>query len=232
MAIAQVGSAVESFFAPATTPPVMTLPSGLSAGHQLIYSAVTETNHAAGTPPSGHNIVGSVQNMSTDASLCVYQYEVTGSEGSSITLTDFFAATERGHIICTAWSGVDSTTPVEASTQGVTAGSSATSVSASSITPSDDDRMFVMFTGCDPTSSAYSGTPDSSPVATEIFDGKSTGNRAYTHVQHYLQATAAALGLDVTSLTGDRYGYLQLTLTPAAVAGGIEILRRRLEGHA
>ena len=78
--------------------------------------------------------------------------------------------------------------------------------------------MIVLFAGTDPTTASYTGTPDASPVATERHDAKNSGgsNYEYIYIEEYLQATRGAIALDVTGLTSDDYGHIQIAIREPA----------------
>jgi len=224
MAISQVDVAVLSDFA-GTQSPVMTLPSGLSAGDQLIYMVASTTSFTT-TLLTDHNRIGTEQDVGTgDAELTWVQYEITGTEGASITLTNIFNTNEWGAVICTAWRGVDDTTPIDTSAQSKGNGQN---YSGPSITPSQDDCYIMQWVASDP-SGAVTGTPDSSPVTTELHDAVSSTNRTYCFVQGYQQTTAAALALDASVSVTDSYGYFQVALR-TAVGGGGTIRRNPFSG--
>ena len=82
--------------------------------------------------------------------------------------------------------------------------------------------MIIQFIGADP-GSAVSGTDDSSPDATEIYDFTDTGTYAHAAIQYYLQATQAALALDYTNLTSDTYGAFQVVLNPACLSDSVTL---------
>ncbi len=217
--IALVGNATGTAFSSATVSPTANLPSGVQSGHLLLAWIVTNTN-ATTSALTGWTQVGSRVSPGTDSSEFLLYRVSDGAEGSSWTFTNLFTATEIGMIVATAWSGVDTSSPINASSG--TASTAVTSVSGPSITPSQNDTMIVQFVGTDPSTSAYAATDDASPDATEIFDAKeSSGNsNAYAAIQYYLQGTAAALALDYNPITSDDYGYFQVALNPSAGGGG------------
>ena len=216
MAISQVGSAVASTYS-STQSPVMTLPSGLAADDVLVYAVASSTSHAT-TAPTNHTKIGHADSGGADFGMSVFHYTVTGSEGSSITLTNILDSSESGFVVCAAWRGVDTSAIVDASAiQGFSA---STSVTAPSITPSVDDCMILMITGADPSSSHVQlATPDASPVATEIYDSEDGNNLAYCHYQYYQQSTAAAIQLNATLDFSDNHVCCQVALTTGAGGG-------------
>jgi hypothetical protein len=209
--IALIGSATGTTFSSATASPTANLPSGFASGDLLLAFVVTNAN-ATSSSMSGWTQVRTRQNAGNDASTFLMYRVADGTEGSSWTFTNLFTATQQGVVVVSAWDNVSTSTPVNASSSNNQA--AATSVSGPSITPSVDGAMFVQFLGTDPSTFAYSGSPDSSPVGSEIYDAKDGGSLAYAAVQYYLQTSQAALALDYTALTSDNYAYFQVALTP------------------
>jgi hypothetical protein len=212
--IALVGSATGTTASTATVSPVANLPSGVQSGDLLLAWVVTNANNGINSVTGWTQIGSMLTDSNNDSSQALLYRVANGTEGSSWTFTNLLTTPQTNLIVISAWSGVNTSSPINTSaSQAATA--TATSISGPSITPNHDNTMIIQFLGADPGSSAYAATPDTSPVGTEIYDAKDGGNYAYAAIQYYLQGAQAALALDYTGLTSDWYGRFQVALNPA-----------------
>lgn len=214
---------VASNFA-STNDPVVTAPTGLTNGDFVFVAFVTNTN-ATPTAPSGWTLMtGDWADASTDASVIV-MYKWASGEGASWTFTNVFAANEDGIAVAGAIAGGRALNTSSFSD----ALGNVTTRSGPSITPSVNGCMIVQVIGTDPASSGYAGTPDTSPLATERFDGTNAAV-AYCFIQSYEQPTASAVSLDATGLTSDIYGAIAFALAPALTYTKQEIAIKPMTG--
>ena len=212
--IALVGSATGTKTA-TTQSPTADLPSGVQSGHLLLAWVVTD-NAAALNSLTGWNQIGStITDDATDSSQALLYRVADGTEGSNWTFTNLFVNNETTLIVITAWSGVDTSDPIN-TYASFAANDIVGEVSGPSVTPDHDNTMIIQLIGADPTSSSFTATPDTDPVGTEIYDAKDAESTVYAAIQHYLQGTQAALALDYTFSAGDYYGRFQVALNPGA----------------
>ena len=206
---------VESDITSATRSPVVTKPTGVQDGDLLLMFAVTNTT-ADVTGVAGWTKIGAEVDFTPDGSTVdgttALLYKWASGEGATWTMTNMFAATETADIVVMAYTGANS---IHKSAQADTA-ANVTSVSGPSVTPTLDNCMIVQFVGTDPGTGTYAGTPDSSPTGTQRWDAKNVGANSaeYIFIQEYAQTSAAAIALDVTSLTSDCYGCHQIAIGP------------------
>jgi hypothetical protein len=221
--IAIVGSAIGTTADPATVSPVASLPAGVQSGHFLLAWIVTSASNSLNSI-TGWNQIGSTLTDSINDSSQALLYRVAdGTEGSSWTFTNLLTTSQTNLIVISAWSGVDTSNPINTSASQAGSGN-ATAISGPSITPTNNNTMIIQLLGCDPIGGTpYSGTPDTSPVGTEIYDAKDGSSQAYAAIQYYLQPAQAALALDYTALASDYYGAFQVALNPAAVIPAISL---------
>lgn len=173
----------------------------VQADDVLLFNLTTANAHALGTLPAGVDQIGTTQDATGgDSSTSILRYTCNGTEGATFNLGSVYAAAESGGVLTFALRGLDLADIVETVNQTTSdiAGVSGT-ISGGSVSPVNDNCTILFIAGCDPASSAVSGTPDTSPSATEIFDGKAdSGNWSYGYVQKYEQATAAPISLDAS----------------------------------
>ena len=206
-----------SFTAVATQSPVVDAPAGILDDDLILIFLVTNTATNVSAPAGWSQAGTEIDIGGTDATTALI-YKIASGEGASWTLTNIFPVNSFALSVAIVYRSVDTVTPIHKVDQA--AAVAATSLSGPSVTPTLDNCMIVQFGGCDPGASAYSMTPDASPVATERFDSKIDGNNFYAFIQEYLQAAAAAIALDATALTSDDYGYHQIAIAPSAPAAG------------
>jgi hypothetical protein len=214
--IALVGSATGTTVSTATNSPVADLPSGVQSGHLLLAWVVTNGANTLNSITGWTQIGSTLTDTSGDSSQALLYRVATGTEGTSWTFTNLLTSAQTNLIVISAWSGVNTSNPINTSASQA-ANAQEASISGPSVTPNHDNCMIIQLLGTDPTFSGYSATPDTSPAGNEIYDAKDGGNYGYAAIQYYLQGTQAALGLDYTGLTSDYYGRFQVALNPAAV---------------
>jgi Bacterial Ig domain len=160
-------------------------PAGVTPGHVLL-AAVHVRGQPAITPPSGWVLVRQEQNGS-NMRAAVYYKVATGSEPGSYTWT--FASSQAAAGGITAWSGVSTTTPIDA--HGGQVNASSNTITAPSITTTTANTMLVGFFGIGP---ATMLTPPAG--MTERWDVASTQGsfKATSGAASALQAAAGATG--------------------------------------
>jgi hypothetical protein len=213
--IALVGSATGTTASTGTVSPVANLPSGVQSGHLLLAWVVTNGANSLNSIAGWNQIGSTLTDSNSDSSQALLYRVAGGTEGSSWTFTNLLNTSQTNLIVITAWSGVDTSNPINTSS-GLAASATATTINGPSITPNHNNTMIIQLLGADPTTTAYAATPDTSPVGNEIYDAKDAGSYAYAAIQYYLQGAYAALALDYTGLTSDYYGRFQVALNPAA----------------
>jgi hypothetical protein len=161
-------------------------PGSVSAGNVLL-AAVHVRGKPAVTAPAGWTLVRSDQNGNAMKAV-VYTKVATASEPASYTWTFASAQAAAGGI--TAWSGVSTSTPIDAHGGQVNLTSS-TTITAPSITTTTTNTMLVGFFGIGP---ATSLTPPAG--MTERWDLSSTQGsfKATSGAASALQAAAGATG--------------------------------------
>jgi hypothetical protein len=205
----RVGSATRTTFT-ATVSPLLNFPTGVAAGDFLVAFIGSATTYTLSST-TGWNLIGTKQDAAgSDSSYTLlWRYHTSGS---SWTFTNLFTGSQIGAGVIVAWNKTNTgTTPIHKYAQAAS-GLNATSLSGPSITTTLPRCLIVQFAGCDPSTSAYAGTPDTSPVAQELYDSKDAGNNTYIYIQSYLLQNPGALALDVTGLTADNYAYFQIAI--------------------
>lgn len=196
--------------------PVVPVPAGVVDNDQMFLVCTTDSVHVILNVPTGWTQLGTTQDNGVDNSVSLFRRKAA-SEPASYTLNapgNFFVAVNSGKCGIVAYSGVDTTTPVDA-TAGVVqaATASATNHNGIAITPSANNEMVVHFSGEDP-AAGQSGTADTSPAATERLDGIN-GTVGYLFVQDFLQGTAAAVTLSYVTTQNDTGSEFEIALAPA-----------------
>jgi Bacterial Ig domain len=176
---------VSSAANPTATTLTVAAPAGVSAGNVLL-AAVHVRGQPAITPPAGWVLVRQEQNGS-NMRAAVYYKVATGSEPGSYTWT--FASSQAAAGGITAWSGVSTTTPIDA--HGGQVNASSNTITAPSITTTTANTMLVGFFGIGP---ATSLTPPAG--MTERWDVASTQGsfKATSGAASALQAAAGPTG--------------------------------------
>lgn len=177
----------------------------------LVVVVMSQDNPATvSTAPSGWTLIGS-QAGGADGQIHVYG-KIASSEPASWQWT--FSVAKSGACSVGTYTGAHPTSWLDV-TPGLNTVTSATAESAS-ITPTGDNRMIVAVYGCDPPAAGISGTPDTSPAATERVDFAETAMTGYVYWQDYLQATAAAVSLTGTFTASDSFGIAIFAIAPDA----------------
>jgi hypothetical protein len=186
---------------------VLVKPVGASAGDVLLGWVATDTVHALTAPPSGWAQLGTTQDDGTDSSLSVFWRVVQA--GDPANWAGSFASLETGISGVVAYRGVDQVAPVDVFAQGRSA--HALVSTTGSITPSGEGRAVLALFGGDPGSSTRSGSPDTSPAATERLDALN-GAAGFVYAEDLTQTFAAPISLDVTWDAADSSAYFILAL--------------------
>lgn len=177
----------------------VTLPSGLQSGDVVFFGLTTANAHTLGTIPAALTQIGTTQNAAADDSSTSILFLIAdGTEGATYDLGEIFSAAESGGVLAFALRGLNTDSLIDAVSQGAIGVSAAGDlVTGPSVTSTSNGAVILQVIGCDPGVSAISATPDGSPVATELFDGKvDTGDWSYMFAQMYEQPTAGAISLD------------------------------------
>lgn len=181
------------------------LPAGTVAGDVLVAAATSSNASYMPVAPAGWTLVrNGTSNLYTAGS--VYYRVATGSEPSSYTFTGFTPNTWEGAVVLAAFSGVDTTTPVDVS--GVQVAASQTNpATAPSVTTTVTGTLHVMayMARNMQFSASYSA---STPVGTSSV-GTRTSNAATPQtivaVVSRTQTAAGATGSFSSTLTNTSY---------------------------
>lgn len=228
MAVAFRASSGGSSVFTATASPVVTKTAGVTDGDLVLLFCGTDTTHATNAVAGWTQVLQA--SVGTDSTLTILRKFASG-EPASWTLTSFFTATQTGVFGVAAYTGVDTTSPINASASGTT--TTAALKSGPSITPTVDNCMILQFGGGDPPSGAFNATPDTSPVATEEVDATTGGATGWVYLQDVLQGVAAALALDHTASTATLATVVaEIALAPAVAAAARGPARRRVSAQS
>lgn len=212
--VAVLGSPTNNFSSSATTTLAIDKPSGL--GTNVVLMALLSIRGGSGVTissvPSGWTLVNRT-NSSTDVALAVYQKTVADLVGEPSSYSWMFTSNRVAGVII-AFSGADTTTPVNTS-NGQATSSSSTTIAAPSITPSVANTLLVGIYGV--ANGNYS-LSSSAGMTERTQMGSSAGpNGTTVMVATQRQATAAATGQRVTTVSSATTGAgVLLALTPAA----------------
>lgn len=137
-----------------TVSPVINYPTVATNDIMLAYFLGGTTNSYASTPPTGWTKIVSLNDGASDSSACVLWRRADGTEGATLTWTDFMTSSENGRVIVVAYRGcVASGSPINIS--GVLAtDASTTSKTIGPVTTTAANCMMVAFIGCDPTTTS------------------------------------------------------------------------------
>ena len=186
----------------ATANTSVSVPGGTTNGDVMLM-VINSKDNAAQATPTGWTRVGTQLNNTTSLTTNIF-YRVASNEPASYAPT----TTRVSHCLSiSSFSGADTTTPINASSQR--ANPSSTTVTADAITPSvaGTEVVFISGYGNDETHSGYSGT---NPTFAERFDVKTAAGTD--------NAIALASGAKTdTSSTGSRTA---IATSPAAVNNG------------
>lgn len=210
---------------------VLTLPAGTAANDQAIV-AVTLPNNKNVTTPSGYTVVGTYTsgNGSSAAKVIIYRRTIIAGD-TSVTLT--FSASFAKSATLAVYRGVNPTTPIDASSSGVTPGG--TTVTAPSVTTTLFGDQLTLITGSTGSAGTWTppagmtmrvqktgGTTDSAIADQPIPTAGPTGTRASTHsTSAQLVGVLLALKPAVTSYGYDLQGNRNVTYPPAGSAIGL-----------
>ena len=220
MPITLVGSATA--YTGNTQNPSVNRPSGVQAGDLLVIFATTYTNQYL-TKPNDWTSIFSEFNTAIIGLAC---YKVAGaSEPESYTLTS--TGTGGKCLICTAWRGVDNTTPVHKSATGTTARTSPT------VTPTVDGCMILPLAGGAVRQATTFSAPSNGTQASSINSTTGTNASCQAALAYYEQATAGETGTTTwTAGTIDYSKNATVALLPAASTGQPILTRPRLLNSA
>jgi len=202
-----------------------TKPTSTASGDLLVAFAYAQTFGAnALVPPGDWSTAQETDNISFEFESGVYYKLAGGSEGSTYTFTATGA--EEITVIMLRISGVDGTTPVEASTES-TAAVSGGNITFPSVTSITNDAL-ILLSGF----AAYAATPSGSqwpnvgPTSTTIAD-KDAGVADYGMIggiAYFTQASAGATGtksVAIGSVSTDCYT-VSLAIKPAGGGGATD----------
>lgn len=194
-AVAHRSSSTASIAASAS--PAIAVPANVVDGDFIVCWTATNFVHTISTVGNGFTQLGTSQAAGTDSTTTAI-WKIASSDAGTWTFTNLFTGAHDGAIACKAYSGNAIASPISASQQGDISGGSQTHESPS-ITPGQDDCMIIALYGADPAAS-QSGTDDASPDATERVDFvDAVGTNGFVYGQDFLQTTAAAVSLTMTS---------------------------------
>jgi RHS repeat-associated protein len=171
---------------------VVTKPAGVTTNDVLL-AAINVDQTPTITPPAGWTLVRSDVN-GTIQTLAIYWRAAGGSEPASYTFT-FGAAVNAATAGIVAYSGVDTTTPIDVS--GGQANTASTSVTAPSVTTTVANAMVVGFFGLD---NDATFTPPSGMTERWDLDVQGTNDEA-SEAADVVKATAGATGTKVATAT-------------------------------
>lgn len=183
-----------------TASPTVDAPAGLQDNDLIVISLTTDTTVGINSAPAGWTMLAEAANTSGNDSSITAMCKIASSEGASWTFTNLWDDAEYYAYGCVAYSGVDTTTPLDVSAV-VDTPASTDNPTAGAITPSNNDCMILGLFGADVNADSV-GAAGSSPACTERVD-HAQGVRGWVYIEEYLQETAAEVTLDM-SLT--RYG--------------------------
>ena len=215
--MAFVGIATAATSTPGTSQACNT-PPGVLDGHVMLTVVVWRSNSATLTAPGGWMEVLTDPHSGGALQMSIWR-RVASSEPASYTWS--ISSAFNIAIACGAWSGRDTTTPINAS--GSQENASSTSITAPSIT-TNVDGCDIVYAGCRQGSSGF--TPDA--AFTERSDHGSTdaGSNVAMETADRVQATLGATGTATATHAGAALNIgAQVALAPAAA--GHPPMRRR-----
>jgi hypothetical protein len=186
-------------------PGAVTKPTGLADGDVLI--TAMGTSAASGTPPSGFTTIGSATTSASER--ITYAYKVVTSAAGEPANYSWSGASGRTSVAITAYSGVDTTTPVDM-TAATATGTASVGVSNTTVT----DGAMLIAGAIGDWSSAGMTVPGS---MSQVFNLGNPGRR--TAGADLIQATAGATGtLTFTGESGLSMAGIIFALRPTAGA--------------
>lgn len=197
------------------TSAVIPYPSGITAGELLLATVADSGSTAPNTNPGGWTLALAQAGPSSSPSMAVWYKIATGGEGGSVTFTTN-ATAGRVTGIMTRWSGVDNTTPMDATPVGSNS-AIATTFTMAGITTVTANAMLVHTISLNASSAAdivtLSGTTKASG---------STGTGRRQSIFYETQTSAGASGTRTwsnTPATSLQWAGVIIALRPAAGGG-------------
>jgi hypothetical protein len=203
-----------------TQSPVITRPATAVEGDVVLVCIGTNDLHVA-TAPAGWTQIGTTQDAgAADTSVSVLYRVVEASPPASWTLTTVFDALETGFYGAVAYSGRDTTSPINTSSQA--APSSANEQESDSITPSVSGCDVVVLAGRDPDAAGETSTPSASTTGhtgTERVDGQNgTNGGVYILDAENVADAAIQLAWTMDAAATDAWGVFAVAIKSAAAA--------------
>lgn len=190
-------------------------PAGVADNDAMLMEFTIDDSGGTVTTPTGWTYVDDIVNGGGLFRTYLFR-KVAAGEPANYSVSFTVATTGAGAIV--AYSGVNTTTPIDTYAESAP-GATATPASPS-ITPSVNDCMIVALFGNSNNNGGDTGTPDSSPAATERVDYSDTGALFIRHyIEDFLQGAAAAISLDFTNTISRLWTAYTVALKPAGVAG-------------
>jgi len=211
--------ATASTAAPATSL-LCNTPAGVIDGDVMLTVVVWRSNSATLTAPGGWTEVLTDPHSGGALTLSIWR-RVASSEPASYTwsISSAFNIT----ISCGAWSGRDTTTPVNAS--GSQENASSTNITAPSIT-TNMDGCDIVYAGCRQGASGF--TPDAAFTERADFQSTDAGSNTAQEIADRVQATLGATGTATATHAGAAINIgAQVALAPAAIGWGPLLGQRR-----
>jgi hypothetical protein len=211
MAIAQRGSATSGAVSSNTWN--VTKPTGVVADDYILVALTADFRANDPTPPTGFTQLATVQTQNVNQKTWLYGKKATGSEGATLTFTfDGVGGSAFGTYGCVAYSGVDTTTPMDVAAAAGTDGSSTTPAGLSQTTVTDGARVVALFGGRP--GAGASGTVGGG--ATELVDIVGTVSNVFTYMEDFTKSPAGSVQLTFTSSAASAWNEFQVVLRPAA----------------
>ncbi|MBA2641349.1 MAG: hypothetical protein H0U82_00295 [Actinobacteria bacterium] len=198
----------------------MTKPTGVVNDDVMAMIFTIDDSAGVVTTPSGWTYVDDISNGSGLFRTYIFR-KVAASEPADYSVSYTVATTGAGSIL--AYSGVSTTTPIDVYAESTPAASAAPA--SPSITPTGNDCMIVALFGNSNADGGDTGTPDTSPAATERLDYSQTGALFIRHYgEDFLQGTAAAATLDLTNSLSRNWTAYTLALKPAGPPPSTDVI--------
>ena len=199
------------------TSAVIPYPTGVTAGELLLVVVTESASTASTTNPGGWTLARAQNGPTSSPSTSVWYKIAAGTESGSVTFTTN-ATAGRVTGTMTRWSGVDNTTPMDATAVGANSGTAST-FNTPTITTVTANAMLVHAVSINASSSADIDTPSGMTMVTG-----STGTGRRQRVLSQVQATAGASGTKTFSLnpTTPTLQWAGITVAMRPAAGGAE----------
>jgi hypothetical protein len=209
-----------------TTSAVLTYPSGITAGEVLVALIGTSTVTAPSTAPSGWTVT-LAQNGNNAISASIFHKVATGSETGTVTFTGTSGRTTG---IMFRLSGVDTTTPIDATAVGAGAPIQST-FTMPSITTATNGAMLIHNIVLN---SSNPATNDIITLSGTTLINKSTGTGRLTGGYYEERATAGATGTRVWSKTNAgttlQWAGVTAAFRPGSSGPAVPVLNRCVQG--